>query len=109
LSYVLYSYDDMLEAAKYYLQKGNNLMFLKHNPKKAIKYFNQAYTLFPYDPNLLFVRGICLQKLGRLEDVKKVWDRLELQAETNNSIVTPVNEELYSLVAPATILLFSNK
>lgn len=108
LSYVLYSYDDMLKAANNYMQKGNKLMFLKHNPKKAIKYFNQAYTLFPYEPNVLFVRGICLQKLERLDDANEVWDRLESRAVTTNFNVLPANGELLSLVEPITILPSSN-
>ena len=109
LSFVLFSYNNMLNTAKNYMQKGNKLMFLECKPEKAIKYYDMAYTLFPCKPSVLLVKWCCLEKLGRLEDASEARDRLELLENRNMPLKTPVDEESIALLEPITLLLFAKK
>jgi TonB family protein len=109
LSFVLFSFDNMLNTAKNYLQKGNKLMYVEYKPEKAIKYYNMAYTLFPCESSVLLVRWLCLEKLGRLEDAKEVRERLEFLEQRNRSHKTPVGDEIIAFIEPITSSLFVKK
>jgi hypothetical protein len=90
LSFVLISYDNMLNTARNYVQKGNKFMFAKNKPEKALTQYNLAYSLIPYDPSLQSIREICLLKLGRDEDVTEIRDNLGSLAKQDQNVTDPL-------------------
>ncbi len=53
---------DLVEVAKKYFNQGNEMLFTKENPKRALKYYNEAVALLPYEKDLLAVRSLCKYK-----------------------------------------------
>ena len=56
--------------------QGNKKMFLKHNYKKALRYYDQGMRYLPYETSLLYVRGVCKYELGDKEGAIKDWNRI---------------------------------
>jgi len=83
--FFLYTTDQMVKDAKDYQQKGNNLMFEKNNPVKALKYYNLGLTLLPNDESLLAMRSLCKYQLGDNDGATRDWDRLKILAERNGT------------------------
>jgi tetratricopeptide (TPR) repeat protein len=73
------------ELANKHLQKGNQALFVKNQPEKALKYFNRGITLLPNDETLLVVRGLCKYKLGDETGASRDWDRFKVLAERNGT------------------------
>ena len=65
------------EKAKYFLDKGNQKLYVKENPKKALKYYNAGIKYLPDDESLLMARGLCLYALGDMDAATKDWSRIE--------------------------------
>lgn len=98
----LNSHVDFIENAKKYLQKGNQALFVKNQPEKALKHFNQGINFLPNDETLLAVRGLCKYKLGDETGANRDWDRSKLLAKRNgtsieidNMAITPDNSKEY--------------
>lgn len=104
ISFVLNSYDDMLKSANNHMQKGNNLLFNKRKPEKALNYYRKAYTLFPYESGVASVTGLCLERLGRSEEARIMWDRIEELNQRDGSTLSSKEEELISWLDPVTII-----
>lgn len=85
ISFFLHSETDMVKTAKNYQQKGNNWMFQKNNPTKALKYYNRAIVLLPNEESLLAMRGLCNYKLGNDKEATKDWGRIKLLAKKNGN------------------------
>lgn len=66
------SYDFVLMAKKY-LKKGNELLFIKNRPEKAMPYLDNAIKLLPYNETLHAIRGYCKFKLGNENDALSDW------------------------------------
>jgi tetratricopeptide (TPR) repeat protein len=65
------------EKATHYFKDGNNTFLVKHNPKKALKYYNHAINYLPNDKSLLLVRGVCRFETGDKEGAHQDWERLK--------------------------------
>lgn len=81
--FFLHSIEQLVKDAKDYLRKGNNLMFEKNNPGKALKYYDWGITLLPYEESLIAMRSLCKFQLGDNEGATKDWGRLKILAERN--------------------------
>jgi len=67
---------DLVQAAKEYFNQGNELLYTKENPKRALKYFNEAVRLLPYEKDLLGVRSLCKYRLGDKQGAREDWERI---------------------------------
>ena len=56
--------------------RGNTLFLEKHNPKKALKFYNESVKYLPYDPSTLLLRGFCKYELGDREGARSDWERV---------------------------------
>lgn len=66
-----------IEKAKYFLDKGNQKLYVKENPKNALKFYNNGIKYLPNDESLLMARGMCLYALGDKDGAIKDWSRIE--------------------------------
>ena len=64
------------EKATTYFNRGNKKLYLKNNPQKALKCYNEGMRYLPYDKGLLYVRGMCLYEMGDVDGAKKDWNRI---------------------------------
>ena len=85
VSFKLNPDEDFIELAKEHWQKGIQALFVKNQPAKALKYFNQAITLVPNASALLEVRGFCKYKMGDETGANRDWDRLKILSEKGNT------------------------
>jgi len=83
LSFLLHESNDFVKMAVSIQKKGNKLMFIKNNPKKALKFFDQAIVLLPYEESLLAARGLCKYQIGDEDGAISDWNRLNTLAERN--------------------------
>jgi TonB family protein len=83
----LYPEDNFIELAKKYMRKGNEALFVKNKPDKALKYFSRGITLLPNDENLLAIRGLCKYKLGDENGANSDWDRSKMLAKRHGTII----------------------
>lgn len=65
-----------LEKAIANFTKGSEMLFIKDNSKKALRYFDNGITYLPYDKSLLLLRGMCRFDLGDKEGAVEDWSRL---------------------------------
>jgi TonB family protein len=72
---------DFMSDAKKYMQKGNQNLFVKNRPKKALACFNQGIKLLPNDMTLLAMRSLCKHRLGDARGAGSDWERLSVLAE----------------------------
>jgi len=68
--------DEYRQLAKSYFEKGNKFLFEKGNPEKALKFFDMACQLRPYDVSLLNSRILCKAKMGDSKAIKADMERL---------------------------------
>ena len=80
---------DFVKFATDYLKHGNDLLYLKGNPRKALKYYNKGISLMPRDQNLLIARSLCFSQLGDTEQAEKDWNRLQElgRSEPRNAVL----------------------
>lgn len=74
---------DFVSLAKKHLKKGNELLFLKNRPEKALPYFDEAIKLLPYNKTLREIRGYCNFELGDEEKALSDWGHLETGNKQN--------------------------
>ncbi|MFV0592863.1 MAG: energy transducer TonB [Draconibacterium sp.] len=82
-----------IELTKKYFVAGSRNLYLKHKARKAEKQFDQAITLWPYDSNLLLMRGICRLERGNIEGARSDWERFEELSDIDMNITT-LNEAI---------------
>jgi hypothetical protein len=97
----LYPQDNFTEIAKKYLDKGNQALFLKNQPKKAMKHFNRGINFLPNDETLLAMRGLCKYKMGDEVGANRDWERTKVLAQRNGNTG---NEPVFKLEADNEIL-----
>jgi TonB family protein len=68
---------DFLSMARSYAKIGNKKLFIKGEPKKAMKYYDMAINLLPKDDCLLTMRGLCKLQLGDKEGALNDWSRTQ--------------------------------
>lgn len=81
LAFQLSPASDFVEKAKWNMQKGNELFFLKNQPKKAIKYFDMAINYLPNNETIQGIRGYCKYMIGDAEGANRDWERANILAE----------------------------
>ncbi len=79
----LYPESNFIVSARKYMEKGNQNLFVKNRPKKALAYFNRGIRLLPNDMNLLAIRSLCRQKLGDANGATNDLERMAVLAERN--------------------------
>jgi TonB family protein len=84
VAFFLHSEDELVKTAKQYQQQGNNYMFVKNNPEKALKFYNRGIVLLPYEESLLAARGLCKYQIGDEDGAYNDWKRLKTLAERSN-------------------------
>lgn len=67
---------DLVYHAKEYQYKGNVLMFMKKDPARALRFYNQAKRLLPFEESVLANCCLCRFELGDEEGAKKELNRL---------------------------------
>ncbi len=55
-------------------QRGNELLFDKNAPRRALHKFNYVVRLLPKEKNTYYLRGLCYHKLGQNEKAEKDWE-----------------------------------
>lgn len=78
---------DFVEMAKWYMQKGNELLFLKDQPKKAIKYFDLATNYLPNNETICGIRGFCKYRMGDEKGAIRDWDRANILADRKGIVI----------------------
>ncbi len=85
VAFYIHSEKEMIETAKKYQQKGNEWLFEKINPEKALKYYNRGVTLLPNEESLLASRSYCKYLMGDNDGALRDWDRLQTLAKRNGN------------------------
>lgn len=90
---------DFEVKAKNFLRYGNEMLFIKKQPKKALKYFDESIKLLPNEETLLAVRGLCRYEIGDISGAKDDWHRLKTLSHKNTSKSLPEMDVNYSKLA----------
>jgi TonB family protein len=64
MAFKIYPTDNFVEMAIWNYQKGNEFLFVKNNPKKALTFYNKAINFLPTEESLHAVRGFCKYRMG---------------------------------------------
>lgn len=83
LAFKLHPGNDFMMMAKNFADRGNKFLFVKKDPKKALKYYNQGIMLTPNEESLLIARSLCNFELGNEVAARTDWERL---MSLNNSV-----------------------
>jgi TonB family protein len=83
MAFMRNSNDDFVEMAKWNMNKGNELLFLKNQPKKALKFFDYAINFLPGNETIHGIRGLCKNQMGDEKGASRDWDRANILAERN--------------------------
>ncbi len=59
-----------------HFQSANKKLFVKQNPKKALKQYDKGIRYLPNDKALLFTRGLCRYELGDEDGARRDWNRI---------------------------------
>jgi len=73
MAFIPSNFDPVQKASKY-LSKGNSLIY--KNPKRALRYINEAFRLFPYSESILVARSVCKVELGDVLGAREDCDRI---------------------------------
>ena len=85
VTFIAASEKELIKEAKDLQERGNRWMFVKNNPEKAIKYYDQGIRLLPFEESLLAARGLCKYELGDTEGALADWQRINGINETKRS------------------------
>lgn len=79
------------QMAERYFTKGSKKLLVDGKPKSALRKFDNAMMLLPYDQSVLLMRGICRYECGDREGAKRDWTRLKeiTDGEYDMSHLTP--------------------
>ena len=88
---------DLVRDAREYQDKGNRMMFIKDHPGRAIKYYNRAVKLLPYEESILAARCLCRYEMGdqkgALEDLDRI---IALNPEIKERFKNASQDEYFS-------------
>jgi hypothetical protein len=73
MAFIPSNFDPVQEATKY-LSKGNSLIY--KNPRRALRYINDAFRLFPCSESVLVARSVCKAELGDVLGAMEDCDRI---------------------------------
>ena len=80
------AYLDFYKCAKKHFKKGNILLLVKDNPKKALKCFDKGIVLLPNDKALLVQRGIARYQVGNKDGALRDWNRVKALGGIESSV-----------------------
>ncbi len=103
--FALNSYEDMIQKAQGYMQKGNKLLYVQNKPEKALRYFDMVETYFPYETCVLYLKGYCYEQLGYTAELEKTREKLEALANINTSAYQTDEKALFADNHSTTILV----
>lgn len=88
--------DYFVAKAEKCFECGSYNLLVKHNTKKALRFYSKGILYLPNDKSQLMMRGICHYELGDIESAKQDWNRVTALGgiDLNN-----VGKELTSLGA----------
>lgn len=89
--FALHPSTDFVLLAKNYLKRGNQNLFEKNNPKKALRFYDMGIKLLPNNETLLAARGLCKYELGDENGAIRDWERFKTVAERNHSLTETEN------------------
>lgn len=100
---------DLTGTAKIYQDKGNEKLFVKKDPRCALKFYNRAIKLLPYEESILAARCFCKNELGdekgAIQDMERI---LALYPNSDSDIKTGSLDALFSkLKSDAELTYFS--
>lgn len=58
-------------------KRGNKLLLIKENPKRALRHFEQGLVYVPNDCSILMLRGLSFYELGDKERACQDWNRIK--------------------------------
>ena len=103
--------NDFMVMAKSYFLKGNKMLALKKDPKKALKYYDMGILLTPNEESLLIARAICKYELGDVDGALKDWNRMMALSNTGNNALenTPLPYDLPNFKAYVDLIQLPKK
>lgn len=63
--------------AKWFYKRGGKMLYVKANPEKALKNFNNCIALLPNDKGILLNRGLAKYELGDMSGACTDWNRIK--------------------------------
>jgi hypothetical protein len=63
-------------ARKYY-SRGNEMLFLKKDAEKALKFYDKGIVFLPKDKTLLLLRGMARYEAGDMNGACQDWNRIK--------------------------------
>ena len=78
------SVEGVVQQTRKHQQKGHEWMFEKNNPKKALKHYDRAIALMPYEECLWTDRALCKHEMGDIEGENQDLERLAVLEERNS-------------------------
>jgi TonB family protein len=88
--------DNFVEMAKQNFKIGNEMLFSKNQPKKALRFYNYAVNLLPNNETIHAIRGFCKYTLGDENGANHDWDRANVLANEKGLIIDFKNMALNS-------------
>lgn len=89
LVFKLHETADFEAMAKKFANQGNKMLFIKKEPKRALKYYDRGITLLPNEESLLAARGLCKYELGDEEGARRDWNRIKTLNDNGNIPTEP--------------------
>lgn len=72
------NYTDFVVLGRKKFSKGSELFFMKNNPKKALRFYDEGVVLLPKDKGLLLVRGMARYEVGDMKGACQDWNRIKV-------------------------------
>lgn len=101
---------DMAGMARNYQDKGNKKLFVKKDPRSALKYYNQAIRLLPHEESFLAARSLCKYELGdergAVRDLERI---LALHPASASPVEAEALEEIFAQLKKDAELSYQSK
>ena len=78
-----YNLDDIASKSQV---KGDEQLLVEKNPKKALRYYDRAVSLLPYQQDFLAARSLCKYELGDEEGAREDWNRIIYLNKYNSDV-----------------------
>ncbi len=72
-----FAHNDFIQMTRKHYTQGSEMLFMKQNPKKALKYFDKGVVLLPNQKDLLVLRGLTRYELGDRDGALRDWTRIK--------------------------------
>lgn len=101
---------DMIGMARNFQDKGNRKLFVKEDPKSALKFYDQAIRLLPFEESFLAARSLCRYELGDEQGAVRDLERiLALYPKSATPIEAEALEEIFARLKKDTELSYLSK